>query len=118
MIKTVKFTISLPVFEFKEVEARRLKAKRTRSQFVREALEVRMKAIEESGIVREDGPSCGRASAVDIAGREERRKRAIEAAGRFRSGLSDLSAEHDKYLDEAMASGSSAEGGKKKRGTQ
>ncbi|MDP2755160.1 MAG: ribbon-helix-helix protein, CopG family [Nitrospirota bacterium] len=37
---------------------------------------------------------------VDI---EERRKRAIEAAGRFSSGLSDLSAEHDKYLEEAFS---------------
>ncbi len=36
---------------------------------------------------------------VDI---EERRKRAIEAAGRFRSGLSDFSTEHDKYLEEAF----------------
>lgn len=32
---------------------------------------------------------------------EERRKRAIAAAGRFRSGVSDLSTAHDKYLNEA-----------------
>jgi hypothetical protein len=31
---------------------------------------------------------------------EERRKRAIAIAGRFRSGLSDLSAKHDDYLKE------------------
>jgi hypothetical protein len=37
---------------------------------------------------------------VDI---EERRKRAIEAAGRFSSGLSDLSTEHDKYLEKAFS---------------
>jgi glycerol dehydrogenase-like iron-containing ADH family enzyme len=37
---------------------------------------------------------------VDI---EERRKRAIEAAGRFSSGLSNLSTEHDKYLEEAFS---------------
>lgn len=36
---------------------------------------------------------------VDI---EERRKRAIAAAGRFGSGLQDLSIEHDKYLIEAF----------------
>lgn len=34
---------------------------------------------------------------------EERRKRALDAAGRFRSGLRDLSTEHDKYLEEAFA---------------
>jgi len=32
---------------------------------------------------------------------EERRKRAIAVAGRFRSGLKDLSAKHDDYLKEA-----------------
>lgn len=32
---------------------------------------------------------------------EERRRRAIAAAGRFRSGVSDLSTTHDKYLSEA-----------------
>jgi len=31
----------------------------------------------------------------------ERRKRAIAASGRFRSGLTDLSTAHDKYLSEA-----------------
>jgi hypothetical protein len=32
---------------------------------------------------------------------EERRKRAIKIAGRFRSGKRDVSADHDKYLAEA-----------------
>lgn len=32
---------------------------------------------------------------------EERKQRAIAAAGRFRSGLADLSVEHDRYLPEA-----------------
>ncbi len=32
---------------------------------------------------------------------EERRRRAIAAAGRFRSGVADLSTAHDKYLSEA-----------------
>lgn len=36
-------------------------------------------------------------------GDEERRRRAIAAAGRFRSGLRDLSTEHDRYLNEAYA---------------
>jgi glycerol dehydrogenase-like iron-containing ADH family enzyme len=33
---------------------------------------------------------------------EERRRRALAAAGRFSSGLRDLSTEHDKYLAEAF----------------
>ncbi|HIC92587.1 MAG TPA: ribbon-helix-helix protein, CopG family [Syntrophaceae bacterium] len=42
-------------------------------------------------------------SSSTIVDMEERRKRAIEAAGRFSSGLSDLSTEHDKYLEEAFS---------------
>ena len=33
----------------------------------------------------------------------QRRKRAIAAAGRFRSGFKDLSASHDDYLAEAFS---------------
>lgn len=33
--------------------------------------------------------------------REELRRRAVEISGKFRSGLKDLSTEHDRYLDEA-----------------
>jgi len=33
---------------------------------------------------------------------EERKKRAIHAAGKFRSGKSDISEKHDDYLTEAM----------------
>ena len=35
---------------------------------------------------------------------EERRKRAIAAAGRFRSGLPDISVRHDDYLAEDLDS--------------
>lgn len=34
---------------------------------------------------------------------EERRRRAIAAAGRFRSGRPDLASEHDRYLRDAYA---------------
>ncbi|MCK5420570.1 MAG: ribbon-helix-helix domain-containing protein [Deltaproteobacteria bacterium] len=36
----------------------------------------------------------------DTVSLEERRKRAVAAAGRFRSGRSDLSTKHDKHLAE------------------
>jgi len=42
------------------------------------------------------------ATAID---HEERKRRAIAAAGRFRSGMPDLSTEHDRYLSEAYADG-------------
>lgn len=37
------------------------------------------------------------------ASREERKERAIRAAGRFRSGVSDLGERHDRYLEEAFS---------------
>ena len=39
-------------------------------------------------------------SAGPVVSEEERRQRAIALVGRFRSGLSDVSVNHDKYLDE------------------
>ena len=38
---------------------------------------------------------------------EERRRRAISAAGRFHSGTSDISTEHDEYLVETFQGGDS-----------
>ena len=35
------------------------------------------------------------------ASREEQKERAIRAAGRFRSGVTDLGKNHDRYLGEA-----------------
>jgi len=34
--------------------------------------------------------------------REEQKRRAIGAAGRFRSGVTDLGEAHDRYLEEAF----------------
>jgi hypothetical protein len=36
------------------------------------------------------------------AQREDKRKRALEVAGRFRSGRGDVSKKHDAHLDEAF----------------
>lgn len=35
--------------------------------------------------------------------REDQRERAIRAAGQFRSGVTDLGENHDRYLEEAFA---------------
>ena len=36
------------------------------------------------------------------SGRKDGKRRALAAIGRFRSDVSDLSVEHDRYLDEAF----------------
>ena len=40
-------------------------------------------------------------AAENLAAPDERRRRAIEASGRFASGLHDVAAHHDKYLADA-----------------
>ena len=37
-----------------------------------------------------------------VISEQERRLRALAAAGRFHAGVSDLSENHDRYLDEAF----------------
>jgi hypothetical protein len=37
-----------------------------------------------------------------VADRDSLRRRALAAAGRFRSGVSDLSQDHDRYVAEAF----------------
>lgn len=39
--------------------------------------------------------------AEDLAAPDERRRRALEAVGRFASGLHDVAAHHDEYLADA-----------------
>lgn len=41
---------------------------------------------------------------ADAQADDERRRRALAVAGRFRSGVSDLATEHDRYLAEAQDS--------------
>lgn len=113
MNKTVKFTISLSAGEFKEIEARRRKAGKTRSQFVREAVRARESGEGERTAAAPSAPDAVKEDAVrygspsptipELTDMAERRRRAIEAAGRFRSGVTDLSVAHDQYLEEGFA---------------
>jgi Arc/MetJ-type ribon-helix-helix transcriptional regulator len=113
MGNTVKFTISVPAGEFKELESMRRMAGKTRSQFVREAvraweagmLERSASAPKATAGVKEDpvrygAPTPALPEFTDMA---EFRRRAIGAAGRFRSGVANLSSTHDKYLEEGFA---------------
>ncbi|MCJ7587020.1 MAG: ribbon-helix-helix domain-containing protein [Candidatus Aminicenantes bacterium] len=117
MAGTVKFSISLSEGEYKALESARRKAGRTRSQFIREALEARGAASAGgakagqiggravrgggwTGLNEERGP-YGSPLLSEIIDSEELRRRAIAAAGRFDSGVPDLSIEHDKYLTDS-----------------
>jgi hypothetical protein len=85
----------------------------TRSQFIREAInawkgeDLRVSGIkEEAGEYRKEIPS-------DFIDKDERRRRALAAAGRFRSGISDISRNHDKYLEESYKVATSRDDKKK-----
>lgn len=106
MQKTVKFTISMSAAEFKAIESLRRKTGRTRSQFIRDAVAALKHGPVRTLTVNEDQAENGSPPASDIpdiTDLAERRRRAIAAAGRFRSGAADLSSNHDRYLEEVLA---------------
>ena len=111
MSRTVKFTVSVPEPVFKALEALRRRTGKSRSQLVREAVRglgpgAEKRRAGETGpgaAVRESPARYGSQlpSFPEITDAAERRRRAIAAAGRFRSGTPDLSTDHDKYLEDA-----------------
>ena len=119
MGNTVKFTISVPTEEFKELEILRRKAGKTRSQFVREAVRAWEGGEPErpAGVttaaagVKEDAVRYGAPAPAlrEFTDMAELRRRAIAAAGRFRSGVTDLSTAHDIYLEDGFAVGEGSE---------
>jgi hypothetical protein len=112
MRKTAKFAVSMPETEFKNIEAERRRAKNTRSEFVRVAVRAWLLGEGRAGAAVAPGSAVkgdpGRhellkAAPETLADITELRRRAIAAAGMFRSEASDLSANHDKYLEESYA---------------
>jgi predicted DNA-binding protein len=101
MTKTVKFAVSMPEEIFKELESLRKTIGWTRSQFVREALRAWKTEFSEPSGVKEEVGEYTKEVSTDIIAPEERRRRAIAAAGRFRSGFKDLSSHHDKHLEDS-----------------
>jgi hypothetical protein len=117
MSKTAKFAISMPEAEFRGMEVQRRRVKMTRSAFVLEAVRAWRRpeggqgtaagSLAPGSSVKEDPGRYGHGTPAretpepeypkDIA---ELRRRAIAAAGRFRSDVGDLSASHDKYLED------------------
>ena len=106
MAKTIKFSISMPAPEFKALEAGRRKVGRTRSQFVREAV-LRTPDERTPGqgalSIKEDRGAYGSPHPTDLTDMAELRQRALAAAGRFESGVPDISMEHDRYLTDPEA---------------
>lgn len=110
---TVKFTVSVPEAVFKVIEACRRRTGKSRSQLIREAVQGPEPGTEKPSASKAAvGPSVREGSARygeparsirEITDAAERRRRAIAAAGRFRSGAPDLSAGHDRYLEEAYS---------------
>jgi hypothetical protein len=112
--KTVKFSISMTDASFKEVESLRLKTGRTRSQLVRDAVLSLKAGSAGRAAVKEERSAYGTPGPAPKAGLEERRRRALAAAGRFRSGITDLSLNHDRYLEDDYAADSGAKDTAKK----
>lgn len=78
---------------------------RTQIQLSEEQLRALRRLAAEKGVslaelVRQGVDKVLRESSADL---EERRRRAMAIAGKFSSGLSDLSARHDDYLVEAYS---------------
>ncbi len=137
MRKVAKFAVSMPEQDFRRLEAVRRRLGKTRSELIREAVrlwageenrpgEVGFGMPALPGSVKEESrpygvkgglhPSAGKNKAAALPEAEavgylvdaaELRRRAIAAAGRFRSRVADLSTEHDKYAGESYEEGRS-----------
>lgn len=101
MSKTVKFAVSMSEEVFKDLESLRRKTGWTRSQFIRDAIRSWKAEFTRPPQVREKAEEYKKELPTDIIDPAELRKRAIAAAGRFRSDISDLSKNHDQYLEES-----------------
>jgi hypothetical protein len=113
--KTVKFAVSMSAAEFKELESLRGKSGETRSQFIRDAIRAWKAEFIRPLRVKEDASEYRKEMPTDLVDLEERRRRAIAAAGQFRSGISDLSSKHDEHLETAFAESSSKKNKSKMR---
>jgi hypothetical protein len=89
--------------ESKESRLVRTQIQLTRKQSTRMKAAASSRSLSVSELIRRAVETLlNSAGPVDL---EEKRRRAIAAAGRFRSGLNDLAENHDKYLDRDFSGG-------------
>lgn len=115
MNKTVKFAVSMSEEVFKELESLRHKTGWTRSQFIRDTIRSWRAEFLGPSQVKEETEKYKKEIPTDIIDPAEQRRRAIAAAGRFRSGISDLSSNHDKHLEDSYSVTAPKSDEKKKR---
>jgi hypothetical protein len=115
MARMTRTIISVPAETKKWLEGYGKRGKISAAEVVRLAIEAFRQAGAEGPRVREERGVYGPPASPQITDIGELRKRAIEAAGRFASGVPDLSVGHDRYLAEepvADGPGRDKEGGR------
>jgi len=104
MARMTRTIISIPAEEKKWLEGYGKRHKISSAEVVRKAVREYRRANEPCHAggkpVREDRGVYGSPAPSGITDVGELRRRAIEAAGRFESGIQDLSVSHDRYIAE------------------
>jgi len=104
MARMTRTIISIPAEEKKWLEGYGKRFKISSAEIVRKAVREYRRANEPSNAgskpVTEDRGVYGPPAPSGITDVGELRRRAIEAAGRFESGIQDLSVTHDLYIGE------------------
>jgi len=108
MARMTRTIISIPGDEKRWLDAYGKRHRISSAEAVRRAIREFRGRKEPAGdranvkAVQEDRAAYGSPLPPDLTDMAELRRRAIAAAGRFASGVSDLSVEHDLYLVEEM----------------
>jgi len=119
-----RLQISLPEWQYHFLREQASRTGQSMAGFIRKLIEQEAQAVqrpvEEDPIweivgIGQGGPPYDVSERVDeflysVQGEidaDERRRRAIAAAGRFHSGASDISEKHDEYLKETFQGGDS-----------
>ena len=124
MARMIRTIISIPADEKKWLDGYGKRHRMSSAEVVRKAVREFRTTHGEEGLrtgaagagaefrmVAEGKAPYGPHEAPPIADARELRRRAIEAAGRFDSGVADLSTGHDRYLAEGHSDGPEKDGG-------
>ena len=115
MARMTRTIISIPADIKTWLESYGKRHRISSAEAVRRALGEFKRTEAGGNLVREDRSAYGSPGSPDITDVGELRKRAIEAAGRFESGVTDLSVSHDRYLAETLDAGDADRGKKVRR---